>query len=177
MNISKRNRRLVTSALIAALYVALTYAQTAILPGSTTMAVQFRVSEALTVLAIFTPSAIPGLTVGCIIANVVSVGALPIDMVLGSLASFLAACAMYGLRNFTVKGIPFLSLLMPALFNGVIIGAEIEAFFIDGPFRISSFLVQGGFVALGEFLVLMTLGLMLVKIIKKKNIEKYLKTI
>ena len=84
---------------------------------------------------------------------------------------------MYRLRNFTVKGIPFLSLLMPALFNGVIIGAEIEAFFIDGPFRISSFLVQGGFVALGEFLVLMTLGLMLVKIIKKKNIEKYLKTI
>lgn len=177
MNTSKRNRRLVMSALVAALYVALTYAQSAILPGSTTMAVQFRVSEALCVLALFTPAAIPGLTVGCIIANVVSVGALPVDMVLGSLASFLAACAMYRLRNVTVKGIPFLSLMMPALFNGVIIGAEIEVFFIDGPFRFSSFFVQGGLVALGELGVMLTLGIVLVKIFNNKSFGKYLKSI
>lgn len=174
MNISKKNRSLATSALIAALYVALTYSQNVIFPGSTSMAIQFRVSEALCVLALFTPSAISGLTVGCILANIVSVGALPVDMILGSSASFLAACAMYKTRNITFRGMPLLSFLMPALFNGVIIGAEIEAFFIDGPFHFSSFLMQAAFLALGELGVLFTLGFMLVKIIKTKKLEKYL---
>lgn len=177
MNNSKKIRSLTASAVIAALYVALTVAQAVILPGSTSMAVQFRASEALTVLALFTPSAIPGLTVGCIIANIVSVGALPVDMVLGSLASFLAVYFMYRTRNITFKGMPLLSLLMPAIFNGIIIGAEIEIFFVEGPFHFLSFLVQAGLVALGELGVLYTLGLMLVKIIKDKKIEKYLKSI
>lgn len=174
MNISKRNRRIALSAVITALYVAFTYAQSAIFPGSTSMAIQFRVSEALTVLAIFTPAAIPGLTVGCILANIVSMGALPIDVVLGSLASLLAALAMYKTRSITFKGVPYISLLMPAIFNGIIVGAEIEFFFIEGPFRFSSFLIQGGCVALGELGVLFTLGLMLVKIIKNKKLEKHL---
>ena len=174
MNKRKSNRSLALSAVIAALYVAVTYAQTAIFPGSTTMAVQYRASEALCVLALFTPSAIPGLTIGCVIANIVSLGALPVDMVLGAFASFLAACAMYKMRSITYKGVPYAALLMPALFNGLIIGAEIEVFFIDGAFRISSFLVQGGLVALGELAVLFTLGIALVKIIKNKKLEKYL---
>ena len=174
MNISRKNRGLATSAVIAALYVALTYSQNAIFPGSTSMAVQFRVAEALCVLALFTPAAIPGLTVGCLLANIISLGALPMDMLFGTLASFLAAVSMYALRRFTFRGLPLLSLAMPAIFNGVIIGAEIEAFFIDGPFRFSSFLIQGGCVALGEIGVLFTLGLMLAKIIKNKKLEKYL---
>ncbi len=174
MNISRKNRGLATSAVIAALYVALTYSQNAIFPGSTSMAVQFRVSEALCVLSLFTPSAIPGLTVGCLLANIVSLGAIPMDMLFGTLASFLAVSSMYALRRITFKGLPLLSLVMPALFNGVIVGAEIEAFFIEGPFRFTSFLIQGGCVALGELGVLFTLGIMLVKIIKNKNLEKYL---
>ena len=177
MNNTKKIRSMTAAAVIAALYVALTYSQNVIFPGSTSMAVQFRVSEALCVLALFTPSAIPGLTVGCVLANVVSLGALPVDMILGSLASFLAACFMYKTRNITFKGIPLLSLMMPAIFNGLIIGAEIEVFFIDGPFRFPSFLIQAGLVALGEIGVLYTLGLLLVKIIKNKKIEKYLKTV
>ena len=174
MNISRKNRSLATSAVIATLYVALTYSQNAIFPGSTSMAVQFRVAEALCVLALFTPAAIPGLTVGCLLANIISLGALPMDMLFGTLASFLAAVSMYALRRVTFRGLPLLSLAMPALFNGAIIGAEIEAFFIDGPFRFSSFLIQGGCVAVGEIGVLFTLGLMLAKIIKNKKLEKYL---
>ncbi len=177
MNNSKRIRSMTASAVIAALYVALTVAQAFILPGSTSMAVQFRASEALTVLALFTPSAIPGLTIGCFIANITSSGALPVDTVLGSLASFLAVYFMHKTKNITFKGIPVLSLLMPAIFNGIIIGAEIEAFFIDGPFHFSSFLVQAGLVALGEIGVLFTLGFMLVKIIKNKKLENYLKSV
>lgn len=177
MNMSKKIHRLVVSAVIAALYVAMTYAQELIAPTTTSMAVQLRLSEALTVLCLFTPAAVPGLTVGCFIANFTAMGALPMDIVLGSLASFLACLAMYGTRNLTLKGIPVLSLLMPALFNGIIIGAEIEAFFIEGPFNFLSFMTQGGMVALGELVVLFTLGLMLVKFIKNKKFEKYLNSI
>lgn len=177
MNTSKKIHRLVVSAVIAALYVALTYAQELIAPTSTSMAVQFRMSEALTVLCLFTPAAIPGLTVGCFVANFTAMGALPMDIILGSFATFLACFTMYKTRSITLKGIPVLSLLMPALFNGIIIGAEIEAFFIEGPFNFLSFITQGGLVALGELVVLFTLGLMLVKIIKDKKFEKYLITI
>ncbi len=174
MNMSKKIHRLVLSAVIAALYVALTYAQEFIFPTSATMAVQFRISEALTVLSLFTPAAIPGLAVGCFIANFSVLGALPTDIVLGTLASFLACFFMYRLKDVTVKGFPFVSLFMPAVFNGIIIGAEIEIFFIEGPFNFISFLIQAGLVALGEIGVLYTLGAALVKVIRDKRLGKYL---
>lgn len=174
MNNPKKTQQVALSAIIGALYVALTYAQTVIFPNSTSMAVQFRASEALTVLALFTPAAIPGLTIGCFLANLVSVGALPLDMVLGSIATLLAVLSMYKLRNVTFKGLSLLSFLMPAIFNGIIIGLQIEIFFIEGSFHFSSFLIQSGLVASGELAVLFTLGLMLYKIIKNKNLEKYL---
>lgn len=177
MNNQKKIYGVVFGAVIAALYVALTYAQEALLPGTTSMAVQFRLSEALTMLCVFTPYAIPGLTVGCLLANIVSVSALPIDMILGTFASFLAAVCIYKTRNLCIKNLPVVAALMPAIFNGVIIGAEIEIFFIDGPFNFVSFLIQGGLVALGELCVCMSLGLMLVKAIKNKKLEKYLNSI
>ena len=177
MKTTKKNHRLAVGAVIAALYVALTYAQEMIFPNSTSMAVQFRLSEALTMLCIFTPSAIPGLTIGCIFANLISVSALPVDMVVGPFATFLACVCIYKLRNVTFKGVPVLSALMPAVFNGIIIGLEIEIFFIEGPFNIVSFLTQAGLVALGEFVVCMTLGLALIKALKNKYFEKYLNNI
>ena len=177
MNISKKNYGLAVGAVIAALYVVLTYAQEMIFPSSTSMAVQFRLSEALTMLCIFTPSAIPGLTIGCIFANLVSMGALPVDMILGTFASFLAAVCIYRTRKICIRGLPVVAALMPAIFNGIIIGAEIEIFFIDGPFNFVSFLTQAGFVALGELGVCLTLGLILVKAIKNKNFEKYFNSI
>lgn len=175
MNINRKNRYLATGAIIAALYAALTYAQEMLLPGSASAAVQFRISEALTVLAFFTPAAIPGLTVGCAISNLLFMGALPLDVILGSLATFFAAVCMYKLREVTFKEIPLAGLLMPAAFNGVIIGLEIELFFIEGPFHFSSFLFQGGCVALGELGVCFTLGILLCKIINNKKLKKYIK--
>lgn len=177
MNINKKIYGIVVGAIIAALYVALTYAQEALLPGTTSMAVQFRLSEALTMLCVFTPYAVPGLTVGCFLANIVSAGALPVDMIMGTAATFLAALCMHRTRNITFKGMPVLAALMPAIFNGVIIGAEIEIFFIEGPFNFISFLTQAGFVALGELVVCFTVGLLLVKAVKNKNLEKYLNSI
>ena len=166
---------LTQAAVIAALYAALTVLQGVIAPGTASMAVQFRVSEAMTLLCCITPAAIPGLTLGCFLANFLFMEALPVDMILGSLATLLAGLAMYLLRNIQWKKLPLLAALMPAIFNGVIIGLEIEIFFIDGPFHFASFLVQGGLVALGELVVCFTLGLLLYKALDRPQIRGFLK--
>ena len=112
---NKKTKQLVFGALIAAMYVALTYMQNILFPGSATMAIQFRVSEALCVLAFFTPAAIPGLSVGCLLFNISSAGALPLDFLVGSLATLLATGGMYLTRHFTVKGYPLLGMVLPFL--------------------------------------------------------------
>ena len=162
---------IVYAAAIAALYAVLTILQNVLLPGSASAAVQFRISEALTVLAIYTPAAIPGLFLGCILANISSLSVLgPYDLIFGSIASLLAALCMYALRNVRLFKIPFLSLLMPALFNGLIVGFEIEFFFVRIGFV--DFWIQGGLVALGELAVLLVLGIPLVKLIELTKIDK-----
>ena len=165
------------AAAFAALYATLTILQNILLPGSASMAIQFRVSEVLTILAIYTPAAIPGLTLGCVVANISSIQALGFyDLVFGSLASLIAACAMYALRNERICKIPFFSLLMPALANGVIVGFEIDFFFVNQfSFNLVDFLIQGGLVALGELAVLMILGLPLSILFEKQNLAKKLK--
>lgn len=175
MKTKKQVLWLTQAAVIAALYAALTVAQSIIAPGTASMAVQFRVSEAMTLLCCITPAAIPGLTLGCFLANFLFMDALPVDMILGSLATLLAGLVMYALRNIQWKKLPLLAALMPALFNGVIIGLEIEIFFIEGPFHFTSFLVQGGLVALGELAVCFTLGLLLYKALDRPQIRNFLK--
>ena len=166
---------LTQAAVIAALYEALTVLQGVIAPGTASMAVQFRVSEAMTLLCCITPAAIPGLTLGCFLANFLFMEALPVDMILGSLATLLAGLAMYLLRKVQWKKLPLLAALMPAIFNGIIIGLEIEIFFIEGPFHFTSFLIQGGLVALGELAVCFTLGLLLYKALDRPQIRNFLK--
>lgn len=166
---------LTQAAVIAALYAALTVLQGIIAPGTASMAVQFRVSEAMTLLCCITPAAIPGLTLGCFLANFLFMEALPVDMILGSLATLLAGLAMYALRKVQWKKLPLLAALMPAVFNGIIIGLEIEIFFLEGPFHFSSFLIQGGLVALGELVVCFTLGLLLYKALDRPQIRGFLK--
>ncbi len=172
---NRKTVRITMTAVIAAMYAALTYAQGILLPGTTTAAVQFRASEALNVLTLFTPAAIPGLTLGCIISNIYSISqGLPLDMIFGSLATLGATVCIYFLKNVKLNGYPFPAMLMPAIWNGVIIGWEIEAFFIDGPFHFGSFLIQGGLVALGELGVMLVLGTLLYYALKKVNIEKHI---
>ena len=162
---NKSVQRLTQAAIIAALYAALTIMQNILVPGSASMAVQFRVSEVLTILALFTPSAILGLTVGCIIANISSLASIgAFDMIFGSIASF---------RNVGLFKIPFAALLMPALMNGIIVGFEIDFFFVNTySFDIIDFLIQGGLVAVGEIAVLFVLGLPLFAAIEKRNLSK-----
>ena len=98
--------------MIAALYVVLTLLFAPISYGE----VQVRISEALTILPFFTPSAIPGLFVGCLIANMIG-GAVALDMVFGSIATLIGAVGTYLLR----KKNRFLAPLPPILSNAVII--------------------------------------------------------
>lgn len=171
---------LVQAAIIAALYATMTILQNVLLPGSASMAVQFRVSEVLTILALYTPAAIPGLTIGCVIANISSLAALgPYDLIFGSLATLFAALLMYAFRNVRLFRLPVLAALMPALLNGIFIGFEIDFFFINNAaaFNFADFLVQGGLVALGELAVLFVLGLPLSRLIEIKKLDKKLFTV
>ena len=106
-------RRLCEAALIAAIYVILTYLCAAI--GMSSGAVQLRFSEALYVLAIFTPAAVPGVALGCFMANLLT-GCALWDIVFGSLASLIG---MIGCR--ALKKHPYVALVPYALANMVII--------------------------------------------------------
>lgn len=162
---NQKVRRLVQAAVIAALYAALTHAQNLLLPGSASMAIQFRASEALCVLAFFTPAAIPGLTLGCLVFNLTSGMALPLDFLVGSLATLLAAWAMWLTRKVTVKGLPVLGLLMPAVTNAVLVGWELSIYIGGG------FWVNALYVAIGELAVLLTLGALLYCAMKSRNLH------
>lgn len=167
---------IVYAAVIAALYATLTILQNVLLPGSASAAVQFRVAEVLTILALYTPAAIPGLAVGCAVANLSSVAvAGPLDLIIGSLASLIAAALMYATRNVRLFRLPVVAALMPALVNGVLVGFEIDFFMVNqGFFNLYDFLFQGGCVALGELAVLFLLGLPLTRLIEVKGLDKKL---
>ena len=160
--------RLSHAAIIAALYAVLTHLQNLILPGSASWAIQMRLSEALCVLAFFTPAAIPGLTLGCLLFNLTFAAALPLDMVVGSLATFLAAHAMWKTRNLKWKGIPVLGLMMPALTNAILVGWELTIY-IGGGFWINAL-----YVALGELAVLLIFGTALYLAMKKRGLDSRL---
>lgn len=165
---SKKIHFLTHAAILAAAYVALTHLQNMLLPGSASWGIQFRASEALCVLAFFTPAAIPGLTVGCLLFNITSASGLPLDFLVGSLASLLATGAMWLTRKVLIKGIPLPGLLMPALFNALLVGWEL-AVCIGGGFWINAM-----YVAIGEAAVLLTLGIALFKAIRKRHLGETL---
>jgi uncharacterized membrane protein len=167
--IMKNNTRyIVHAALIAALYAALTHAQNLLIPNSASMAIQFRASEALCVLAFFTPAAIPGLTIGCLLFNITYGAALPLDFLVGSFATLLAAWGMWLTRRVNVKNIPIVGLLLPALTNAALVGWELTAY-IGGGFWINAL-----YVAIGEAAVLLTLGTLLYMALKSRGLDKRL---
>ena len=155
---------LTQAAVIAALYVALTYVSNAL--GLAYGAIQFRLSEILTVLPVFTPAAIPGLTIGCILANITSPFGV-IDIVCGSVASLLAALCTYALKNVCIKGLPVLTVIPPVLFNAVIIGLEI--WYLEG--RVAEiFIISALEIAAGQIVMCVAIGLSFIRIIRKTGV-------
>ena len=163
-----KSRSIAHAALIAALYVVLTHFQNLLLPGSASWAIQCRLSEALCVLALFTPAAITGLSIGCLLFNITFAAALPLDWLVGTLATLFATAAMRALKDVRIKGIPLLSLLMPALFNALLVGWELTVY-IGGAFAINAL-----YVALGELIVLLFVGTLLVQVLEKRGLARRL---
>lgn len=122
----KNVKTLTVSALIAAMYCALTLA----LPFMTFGPIQCRLSEALTILPVFTPAAVPGLIVGCLISNTVGLAtganvAGVWDILIGTIATGAAALCTRGLRNVKWGRLPVLATLPPVLFNALLVGGEL----------------------------------------------------
>ena len=158
-------RYLTHAAIIAALYAVLTHMQNILLPNSASMMIQFRLSEALCVLAFFTPAAIPGLTIGCLVFNLTFAGSLPLDWLVGSLATLLAAAGMWHTRRVTIKGYPLLGMLLPALTNAILVGWEL-AVYIGGGFWLNAL-----YVSIGEVAVLLVLGSALYYALKLRHLD------
>ena len=108
----KKTRMIAYAAMIAAIYVILTWLFAPFGFGE----VQIRISEALTILPAFTPAAVPGLFVGCLIGTILSGAILP-DIVFGSLATLIGAVLVYRMRNLNKLCLP----LAPILSNTLIV--------------------------------------------------------
>jgi len=113
MKTQKRTLYLCQAAVIAALYVILTFLANML--GLASGVIQIRLSEMLCLLPIFLPAAIPGVTIGCFLANLLT-GAVPLDLIFGTIATFLGALGTYALRKHRI-----LATLPPILSNALII--------------------------------------------------------
>ena len=136
-------KNLTYGALIAAVYVTLAHLQNFLLPGSASAMSQVRIAEVLCIFAFFTPAAIPGLSIGCFLFNLTSSMALPLDFVIGTAATALAAGGMYLLRKR-----PYFGFLLPAVFNGLLVGWELSVYIGGG------FWMNAAYVAIGEVIAM-----------------------
>ncbi len=162
-------KTIVYTAVIAAIYTALSVALAPISYGP----VQFRISEALTLLPVLTPLAIPGLTLGCFLSNLIGMlmGANPvgwIDMIVGTAATLLAAIVSWALRRYHIKTVPVLAAIPPVIFNAVMVGLELT-FLFGGKWYLN--MLSVGF---GELVVCFVLGLPLVVALERTGLAKKL---
>ena len=174
---NKSNARfLALSAVIAGLYAALTYA--AAMLNLAYGPVQFRFSEALTVLPAFTPAAIPGLAVGCLLANLGSPLGV-VDWVFGTAATLLAALGTAAVSRIRWKGLPLLAPLPPVIVNALVVGLEVSCLNGAGAFTFSAFTAAHFAysalpVGLGELAVCLGLGLPLCVLLEKSGLRQAL---
>ena len=148
-----KTRNLVFSALIAAIYVVLTLLLRPISYGP----IQFRVSEALCVLPYFTPAAIPGVFIGCLISNLLG-GAVVMDIVFGSLATLIGAIGSWLLRRNR-----WLVSLPPILSNTLIIPWVLK--FAYGSEDLVWYMMIT--IGIGEILAIGVLGQLLISVLAK----------
>ncbi len=151
----KKTRFLVHASFIGAIYVVLTYIASML--GLSSGAIQIRFSEALTILPIFTPAAIPGLFIGCLISNILS-GCIVWDVVFGSLATLIGAVFTCLLRKKR-----YLAILPPIVSNTLIVPFVLK-FAYGIPGSVWYFVITVG---IGEIISCGVLGTLLINILKK----------
>ena len=165
--------RYVQASLIAALYCALTFA----MYQMSFQSAQLRLSEALCVLPLFTTASIPGLTLGCAMANFIGfmTGANPAgawDCLIGSGATLLAVISTYYIGKWVKDNVMrcILAPLPAVIFNAVIIGLELTMAFSGGD--MSTFVPNMISVGLGQLIVCYALGVPLMLVLQKNNLYK-----
>ena len=163
MSTKSNARFLALSAVIAGLYAALTYAAAML---------------NLAVLPAFTPAAIPGLTVGCLLANLGSPLGV-VDWVFGTAATLLAALGTAAVSRIRWKGLPLLAPLPPVIVNALVVGLEISCLNGAGAFTFSAFTAANFAysaltVGLGELAVCLVLGLPLCVLLEKSGLRQAL---
>ena len=155
MKNKQKIRGVAVGAVVAALYVVLTYLANML--GLASGAVQVRLSEILTVMPVFTPYAIPGLFIGCVLANVLT-GCALWDVVFGSLATLIGAIGTYLLRKHNL-----LSLVPPILANAIIVPfVLLFVYSLDG-----TYFYFFATVGIGEVISCGVFGTILLKSLKK----------
>lgn len=155
-------KSLVLTGLIAALYVVFTlpFGQIAFGP------IQFRIAEILTLLPFFSPWAIPGVTIGCLLSNLLF--STPWDALFGTLATLIAAYFTYRTKHL------LLAPLWPVLFNALIIGTLLT--FMMGPFGWGVWLTVSAEIAVSEFTVCFALGVPFMRMLQRPAFQNLLKT-
>lgn len=152
-------KNLIKTAMIAAVYGAVTWGLSFVSYGP----IQFRVTEVMVLLAFIDYTYIPGLVLGCVIANLFSPFGI-VDVILGSLATLIATVLISKSKNL------LLATIWPTITNGIIVGLELY-FMIHTPF-----LLNFGEVALGEFVVVTCIGYPMFKfILRNKALTNALK--
>lgn len=180
-----RTRYIAQAGTIAALYAAATLITLLFLQGLAWGPIQFRISEAVCVVALFTPAAIPGLTIGCIIANLINMvmvgtGALGLlDVVFGGLATCLGAIFCWKLHSrplLAISGFVFSNALivpayLPLLLQGLgYYTIPFTTISIDGTY-LPMYLFGVVATGLGEALVMYALGVPLMKLLKRTGLS------
>lgn len=157
-------RRLTEAGIIAAMYTVLTLISSAF--GLSSMAVQCRLSESLCMLPILTPSAIPGVAVGCLISNLITTASI-FDIVLGTTASLIGAIGTYLLRGVRFK---WIASLPTVIANTIAVPAILMLMGV--PNVVWQYVALT--VALGEILSCTVLGSALISLCNKYGISKML---
>lgn len=170
---NKSLHKWVLCALIAAVYAAASLA----IPALSFSGMQCRISEALVLLPLIYPPSILGVTLGCLITNAIGVflGANILgvwDVLFGTLATLIAAYGTYKFAKVKFFNIPLISILMPVVVNGIVIGAELAFVLSPNGFDMTLFFINGGLVALGELVAVVIFGLPLVNGLSKTQLFK-----
>ncbi len=172
MRESSKVSRMTKTAMIAGLYAAITFATFFMSFGQ----IQYRVSEVLTILPVFTVTAIPGLTLGCALANLIGffIGVNPLglmDAIFGTSASLIAAIMTYYLGKSDNKLVRYLLCpLPPVIINAMVVGFELTWLF--NAMEMQFFWVNATSVFIGQAVVCYGLGIPLLIALRKNDLYK-----
>ena len=163
------SKKIVKIAMVAAVYTVVSLVLAPISYGP----IQVRIAECLTLLPLIWMPSIYALTLGCFLTNLLGVAFSvtgPIDIIVGTLATLIASILTYKFKDKTIKNVPVLSILMPVIVNGVLVGIEL-ACMLNPDMIPQMSLIYGLQVAAGE-LISVVLGWVLIKELEKTELFK-----